>query len=223
MLVQPTAHCPPAPARRSVTVGRSVPRCSWMLPNRSLPVPADARVMRGFDILVSETRSRTIYDPESETRDRAVTFASGWPEACALFGAGFAMGEISELFQHNVGISAGRWDVVLAGSVIGAAIGITCAVLRAALVVAQRRVSRRVGSAPAAGGSPARALKTVRRRNRSSDCAATTPASSLLRGGQAAYSVSSSIRRSMSSSTLPVLGRSRWVSWSLSSALVRPS
>jgi hypothetical protein len=41
--------------------------------NWSLPVPADARVMRGFDILVSETRSRTIYDLESETRDRAVT------------------------------------------------------------------------------------------------------------------------------------------------------
>ncbi len=68
----------------------------------------------------------------------------------SLFGAGFAIGEISELFQHNVGISAGRWDVVLAGSVIGAAIGITCAVLGAALVVTQRRVSRRVGSAPAA-------------------------------------------------------------------------
>ena len=33
--------------------------------------------MRGFDILVSETRSRTIYDLKSETRDRAVTFASG--------------------------------------------------------------------------------------------------------------------------------------------------
>jgi hypothetical protein len=68
----------------------------------------------------------------------------------SLFGAGFAVGEISELFQHNVGISAGRWDVVLAGSVIGAAIGITCAVLGAAMVVAQRRISRRVGSASAA-------------------------------------------------------------------------
>jgi hypothetical protein len=67
-----------------------------------------------------------------------------------LYGAGFAIGEVSELFQHNVGISAGRWDVVLAGSVIGAAIGITCAVLGMALLVAQRRVSRRVGSAPAA-------------------------------------------------------------------------
>jgi hypothetical protein len=32
--------------------------------------------MRGFDILVSEIRSRTFYyDLESETRDRAVTFA----------------------------------------------------------------------------------------------------------------------------------------------------
>jgi hypothetical protein len=53
----------------------------------------------------------------------------------SLFGAGFAVGEISELFQHNVGISAGRWDVVLAGSVIGAAIGITCAVLGDGLAI----------------------------------------------------------------------------------------
>ena len=45
----------------------------------------------------------------------------------ALYGVGFAIGEVSELFQHNVGISAGRWDVVLAGSVIGAVIGITSA------------------------------------------------------------------------------------------------
>src|SRR5450631_3938576 len=53
--------------------------------------------------------------------------------------------------------------------------------------------------------------------------AAMTPASLLLRGGQAAYLLSASIRRSVSSSTLPVLGSSRAASWSLSSALVRPS
>jgi hypothetical protein len=57
-----------------------------------------------------------------------------------LFGAGFAAGEVSELFQRNVGISAGRWDVVLAGSVIGAAIGIACALLGTVTLVAQRRV-----------------------------------------------------------------------------------
>jgi hypothetical protein len=45
--------------------------------NWSLQVPTDTRVMRGFDILVSETRSRTIYDLESGTRDRPVTFANG--------------------------------------------------------------------------------------------------------------------------------------------------
>jgi hypothetical protein len=39
--------------------------------------------MRGFDILVSETRSRTIYDLESETRDRASHSHAGPPEACA--------------------------------------------------------------------------------------------------------------------------------------------
>ena len=36
--------------------------------------------MRGFDILVSETRSRTIYDLESETRDRASHSQAGSPK-----------------------------------------------------------------------------------------------------------------------------------------------
>lgn len=60
----------------------------------------------------------------------------------ALYGAGFAIGEISELFQRNVGISAGRWDVVIAGSVIGAVIGITEAVLGASALVRMRRADR---------------------------------------------------------------------------------
>ncbi len=60
----------------------------------------------------------------------------------ALYGAGFAIGEISELFQHNVGISAGRWDVVLAGSVIGALIGITDAILAVPALLKSRRVQR---------------------------------------------------------------------------------
>ena len=41
--------------------------------------------------------------------------------------------------------------------------------------------------------------------------------------GQRDYLLSASTRRSTSSSTLPVLGRLRWSSRSLSSALVRPS
>jgi hypothetical protein len=41
--------------------------------------------------------------------------------------------------------------------------------------------------------------------------------------GQRDYLLSASTRRSTSSSTLPVLGRWRWSSRSLSSALVRPS
>ena len=41
--------------------------------------------------------------------------------------------------------------------------------------------------------------------------------------GQAYYLLSASTRRSMSSSTLPDLGSCRLASWSLSSALVRPS
>jgi hypothetical protein len=57
----------------------------------------------------------------------------------AIYGAGFAIGEISELFQRNVGISAARWDVVLAGAVIGAVIGLACAALAVRTLVAQRR------------------------------------------------------------------------------------
>jgi hypothetical protein len=60
----------------------------------------------------------------------------------AIYGAGFAIGEISELFQHNVGISPARWDVVLAGSVIGAVIGLTCATLAVLALAAQRRAKR---------------------------------------------------------------------------------
>ena len=60
----------------------------------------------------------------------------------ALFGAGFAIGEISELFQHNIGISPARWDAVLVGSVIGAVIGLTCATLAVLALAAQRRAKR---------------------------------------------------------------------------------
>ena len=55
----------------------------------------------------------------------------------------------------------------------------------------------------------------------SSDCSGTgVPGAGR---GQASYLLSASTRRSMSSSTLPDLGSCRLASWSLSSALVRPS
>jgi hypothetical protein len=68
----------------------------------------------------------------------------------AIYGAGFAVGEISELFQHNVGISAARWDLVLAGSAIGAVIGLACATLAVRALVAQRRPSRAAGRSESA-------------------------------------------------------------------------
>ena len=61
----------------------------------------------------------------------------------ALFGAGFSIGEISELFQHNVGIDSGRWDIVLAGAVIGIVIGVPTAILGAATLLAGRRRAAR--------------------------------------------------------------------------------
>ena len=64
----------------------------------------------------------------------------------AIYGAVFAIGEISELLQHNVGISAGRWDVVLAGSVIGAIIGIADAVIAVRALIKTRRSGRPVAA-----------------------------------------------------------------------------
>lgn len=65
----------------------------------------------------------------------------------ALFGAGFAFGETTELFQRNVGISSARWDIVLAGSAIGAIAGLTCAVLGVLALVAHRRALRQAEQA----------------------------------------------------------------------------
>jgi hypothetical protein len=45
-----------------------------------------------------------------------------------LWGLGFAVGESSELFKHNVGVSPDRWNVILAGSIIGLVLGLSCAV-----------------------------------------------------------------------------------------------
>jgi hypothetical protein len=61
----------------------------------------------------------------------------------ALYGVGFSVGEISELFQHNVGIDSGRWDIVLAGAVIGIVVGVPTAILGAATLLAGRRRAAR--------------------------------------------------------------------------------
>ena len=66
-----------------------------------------------------------------------------------LFAAGFTVGEVSELFQHNVGMSAAKWDVVLAGAVVGAIIGVSSAVLGVRVLLARRATSR-ADQAPAA-------------------------------------------------------------------------
>jgi hypothetical protein len=66
-----------------------------------------------------------------------------------LFAAGFTVGEVSELFQHNVGMSAAKWDVVLAGAVIGAILGVSSAVLGVRVLLA-RRAAGRADRTPAA-------------------------------------------------------------------------
>jgi hypothetical protein len=66
-----------------------------------------------------------------------------------LFSAGFTVGEVSELFQRNVGISAARWDVVLAGAIVGAILGVSSAVLGVRVLLA-RRAAGRADQAPAA-------------------------------------------------------------------------
>jgi hypothetical protein len=66
-----------------------------------------------------------------------------------LLSVGFTVGEISELFQHNVGVSAAKWDVVLAGAVIGAVLGTCSAILGVRALLALRAASR-ADRAPAA-------------------------------------------------------------------------
>lgn len=56
-----------------------------------------------------------------------------------LWGAGFSIGELSEFFQKRVGVSPARWDVVLVGSAIGLAIGVTTAVTALLLFASLRR------------------------------------------------------------------------------------
>ena len=58
-----------------------------------------------------------------------------------LWGLGFAFGETTELFKHNVGVSSGKWDAVLALSVIGLVVGIVCAVGSALTLRESRRAS----------------------------------------------------------------------------------
>jgi hypothetical protein len=66
-----------------------------------------------------------------------------------LWGASFALGDLTQLFQHNDGISSGRWDVVLAGAVVGMVLGIITVTCAVRLLVAQRR-ERRLGQVSAA-------------------------------------------------------------------------
>ena len=66
----------------------------------------------------------------------------------ALYGVGFTVGSIALLFEHNIGISTGRWDVVIIGVVIGAIIGITEAVLSVQTLIRMRRADHPV-AAPA--------------------------------------------------------------------------
>lgn len=60
----------------------------------------------------------------------------------ALYGAGYGFAQITEPFRHNIGISAGRWDVVIAASIIGAIIGITEAVLAVKALLTSRQADR---------------------------------------------------------------------------------
>jgi hypothetical protein len=59
-----------------------------------------------------------------------------------LFALGFTVGEVSELFQHNVGISGAKWDVVLAASVVGVVLGAATAAMGVRTLVANRKTAR---------------------------------------------------------------------------------
>jgi hypothetical protein len=59
-----------------------------------------------------------------------------------IWGASFALGDLTQLFQKNDGISQGRWDVVLAGAVVGIVLGVATAGCAVRLLLAQRRERR---------------------------------------------------------------------------------
>jgi hypothetical protein len=59
-----------------------------------------------------------------------------------LWGLGFAVGETSELFQHNVGVSPDKWHVIIVGAVIGLLIGLSCAFSGMPTLRPSRRATR---------------------------------------------------------------------------------
>jgi hypothetical protein len=93
-----------------------------------------------------------------------------------LFGLGFAVGEISELFQRNVGMSAAGWDVVLAGAVVGAVLGICSAVLGVRAPLVHRAANRADWATGGAGpalkltSNPRATGRTARRWLSSPEC-----------------------------------------------------
>jgi len=56
-----------------------------------------------------------------------------------VFAVLFSAGEISELFKSNIGVSTGKWDVILAATVAGLVIGATTVGLGAAVLMARLR------------------------------------------------------------------------------------
>ena len=57
----------------------------------------------------------------------------------SLAALGFAFGEVSELVQHNVGVSDAKWSFILGASVVGAVLGVATAATGARSLLARRR------------------------------------------------------------------------------------
>jgi hypothetical protein len=67
-----------------------------------------------------------------------------------LFAVGFVFGDLTELFKHNIGVSAAKWHLILAADVLSLAFGVTVAVLGVVTIVRSHRDHRSQPLAPAA-------------------------------------------------------------------------
>jgi hypothetical protein len=59
-----------------------------------------------------------------------------------LFAVAFALGDLTELFKNNVGVSAAKRNLVLAADVVSLVVGLTTCVLGIAAIAAARRTTR---------------------------------------------------------------------------------
>ena len=80
------------------------------------------------------------------TKSRATT-VSLW--LMTLFAVGFAFGDVTELLKNNIGVSSGKWHLILFADVVSLSLGLGVAVLGLATIVRSRQDRRARALEPA--------------------------------------------------------------------------